>query len=203
VKRLVATTLLLLLAGATFSQETKCKRAMYVREPMITDSTSTLMIPIDAEEFISSKSGEYFCANLLVYNFKTDETFKLFDHNLHIVGYRTYTSSLYWREKSEKSIFKDWILYEVKADHNINGKMEGSDPVVLYCSNLRGGNLKQLTPETENVVSIEVYQKQGFALITMQRDKDQDSKFSNDDRDYYFVKLDLSTLTLGNRFNMK
>lgn len=202
-KNLITTMLLLQLAGAAFCQETRLKRAMYVRGPMITDSTSTLFIPIDAEEFLSSKSGEYYCANILVYNFQHDQSFKLFDHNLHIVGYRTYLSSKSWREKPATSEFKDWILYEVKIDHNKNGKMDGSDPVVLYCSDLRGRNLKQLTFEQENFVSVEIYHEQNFALITMQRDMNQDVKFDNDDRDYYFVKLDLPTLTLGNKFNMK
>lgn len=201
--QLIVTALLLGTAGGAYSQEVKFKRSMYQRGSIITDSASTLMIPIDAEEFISSKSGDYYCANMLVYNFNTDASFRLFDRNVHLLGYRTYLSAFPVRDRFDKKAARDWILYEIKVDHNNNGKMDTGDPVILYCSNVRGGNLKQLTVEKENLISIEIYQKQNFALLTLQRDMTNDLEFDNRDRDYYYVKLDLSTLTLGNKIELK
>jgi hypothetical protein len=205
-KNFMVITLLLATAGVSFGQESKWKRSIYLREPILTDSASMLMIPVDSEEFLTSKSGDvnYFCANLIFYNFKTDNSFRLFDRSTYILSCRTYRDYTPPRELMSKSVLKNWILYRVKnVDYTKNGKIDSDDPEILYSSNTHGENLKQLTTERENVVSIEVYHEQTFALITLQRDSNKDGKYDKDDKDHYYVKLDLNTLTLGKKIEEK
>jgi hypothetical protein len=48
-----------------------------------------------------------------------------------------------------------------------------------------------------------VFDKQGFALVKMQRDADGNGNFEFEDKDYYYVRLDLKTLSLGNKIEIK
>lgn len=205
IKSLIMLTLLLNSAGV-FGQELKFKRAINFRNGILTDSSSILMIPVDSHEFASDKSidVDYAHANMIFYNFKKDSSKTLFDHNTCIMQYRTYQFDLTWRELSNRNVLRNWILYRVKnEDYDKNGKIDSGDPDILYASNAQGENLKQLTTKNENVVSIDVYHEQGFALVTLQLDTNQDNNYDKNDREYSYVKLDLTTLTLGKKIVAK
>lgn len=200
--KILSVGLLLLWAGVSVGQELKFKRNISLRNAVLTDSASTLMIPVDLHELASSKSVDvnYTCANLIFYNFNTDSSFKLFEQNTCIMFYQTYDFDFTLREIRNRNILRNWILYRVKnVDSDKNGKIDSGDPDILYCSDIHGGNLRQLTTAQENVVSIEVYHEQSFALITLQADMNQDGNYDKDDRQYSYVKLDLATLTLGKK----
>ena len=93
-----------------------------------------------------------------------------------------------------------WIFYFVKVDYNNDGKIDKNDPYIIYVSDKKGEGLKSITPLNENTLSIDIYDKQGFALIKLQRDTDGNKKFSyNEWADFYYVRLDLSTLTLQDK----
>jgi hypothetical protein len=88
-------------------------------------------------------------------------------------------------------------------DHNHNGKIDSDDPSMLYVSDTRGKELKVLTTENENVVNIDLFEKQNFALIKIQRDSNNDGEYNWKDNSFYFLKLDLTTLTFGNKIETK
>ena len=96
------------------------------------------------------------------------------------------------------------IFYRVKnIDHNKSGRIDNNDPTILYTSDIQGNNLRSLTTENENVVAVDIFEKQDFALIKIQRDQDNDGDFEANDKDFYFVKLDLKTFTFGNKIETK
>jgi hypothetical protein len=210
VKNLVLITLLLATAGASFGQEvSKSKISFYLDGPIITDSATTLMIPIayDAGMFSSNKLaawGTYY-ANLVFYNFKTDSSFRLFDHDTYIMNFKTYYySKSGYGNHVNKRISKNWILYRVKnIDHNRNGKIDQHDPDMLYVSDIQGRNLQRLTGQDENVISIDIYYDQNFALIKLQKDSDKDGSYKSEDKEHCYVRLDLTTLRLGQRIEVK
>lgn len=209
-KNLLAITLLLLTAGVAFGQdEFKSRIGFYLAGPIITDSASTLMITIafDAGLFTSNKLaawGNHY-ANLVFYNFKTDSSFRLFDTDTYIMNFKTYYySKVSYRTQLNVRISKDWILYRVKnIDYNKSGKIDQYDPDLLYVSDLRGKNLLQLTGPEENVVSIDIYHDQNFALIKLQRDTDRDGSYKSSDKEYCYIRLDLATLKLGKRIEVR
>ena len=179
----------------------------YFADPILTDSLSTIMIPIlyDNNLLNSSKLsyGDYF-ANIIVYDFKTDSSKRLFKDDTFIKGFEK-EYNYYNRVKNDKfdNICSKWIFYFVKSiDYNKNGKIDKYDPYILYVSDKNGRELKSITPLNENAASIAIYDKQGFALIKMQRDLDKDNDFEYDDYDYYYLRLDLNTLTLGDKINI-
>jgi hypothetical protein len=174
-------------------------------EPWVTDSASTMLIPYryDAGLFTSGKMmawGDYY-ANYIVYDFKSDGYKTLFPADTYIqaLDYTRYSN-----EEKPRRATKDWIFYLVKfKDHNSNGKIDEKDPFILFASDRRGANLKQITLENENVRSFTLYESLGFVLLKMQRDENNDREFKGDDNDHYMVKLNLLDLKLGNKIEYR
>ncbi len=180
----------------------------YFADPILTDSLSTIMIPVKIDMTILNSSklgyGEYY-ANIVFYDFKKDSSKRLFNNDTFIKGFDD-DNNYYNHNKKDKldNISSKWIFYFVKSyDYSKNGKIDNDDPYILYVSDKNGNGLKSITPTNENAVSINIYDKQGFALIKMQRDLDKDNDFESNDKDYYYIRLDLNTLTLGNKIEIK
>jgi len=197
-----------MLTQTAFSQ-TSDKVGRYFADAIVTDSTSTMMFPTtyEWELFTSNKTmtwGNYY-ANIIVYDFKADTYRRLFPEDVFIEAFDREGNYKYadsFRSRT-KNVSRGWIFYRVRsADFNGNGKVDDRDPAVLYSTNKKGEGLKSLTPENENVLSIEIYEKLGFALIRMQRDANHDRDFKNDDKDFYLMKIDLATLKPGNKIEI-
>lgn len=192
----------------SFGQKSS-KIAYYFGDPIVVDSSSTVIIPTRYNtDFLSSNKialwGDFY-ANIIFYNFITDNHKKLFDKDTYIVGFSNHYYSYRYDTKQQNNNFtSQWLFYRVKnVDHNKSGRIDNNDPAILYVSDIHGDNLKALTTENESVVSIDIFEKQNFALLKIQRDLDNDGDFETEDKDFYFVKLDLTTLTFGNKIETK
>ena len=207
-KKLVTT----LLIGVTIlPTDGLCQKgpARYFGEPILTDSISTLFIPIRYnEEFLSSNKiafwGDYY-ANIVAYNFHTDTYTKLFDKDTFIESLRNNNYSYGARTTDKiRNITKKWIFLLIKPkDTNNSGRVDEKDPSILFAVSPNGQTLKQLTDESENVVSFDNFEKQGFLLIKIQRDSDNDKSFKAEDKEFYFKKVNLTDLTLGKGIEIK
>jgi hypothetical protein len=171
--------------------------------PILTDSASTLFIPIVYDETLLSSSkiavlrGYY--ANLIVYNFSTDSYQKLFPANTYIRFDRLPDRvESYYLDRILKISKVDRIFLFVKeTDTNNSERIDENDASTLYTVTPTGKNLQALTTGKDNVVSIEVYDHAGFALVRFQRDTNQDGDFNFKDTEYYYRRLDLKTLKWG------
>ena len=181
--------------------------ARYFGEAILTDTLSTLFIPTRYnEEFLSSNKislwGDYY-ANIVAYNFQTDTYKKLFDKDTFIESMRNNYYATRTTEKI-KNLTSKWVFLLVKPkDTNNSGRIDERDPSVLLAVSTDGQTLKQLTDETENVVSFDNFNKQGFLLIKIQRDSDNDKSFKAEDKEFYFKKVNLTDLTLGKGIEIK
>jgi hypothetical protein len=195
------------------TQNARCqnsKTAQYLGEPIITDSLSTLFIPLRYnQEFLADNKiafwGDYY-ANLLVYDYTADSYRKLFEKDTYIEAFKMNTYNRYNHEVNPqpKNITREWIFLLVKTtDYNSSGRIDEKDPSILYATTPKGEKLKALTNETENVVSIELFEKQGFGLIKIQRDSNNSKSFTYADKDFYYRRLNLSDLTLGKAIEIK
>lgn len=180
----------------------------YFGEPILTDSLSTFFMPARYnEEFLSSNKiafwGDYY-ANIVVYNYKDDSYKKLFEKDTFIESFRA--ASVYGPRANEKikNLTKSWVFLLVKTkDTNGSGRVDEKDPTVFFAVSSNGENLKQLTYETENVVSFDLYEALGFILVKIQKDSDGDRSFKNEDREYCYKKISLSDLTVGKAIELK
>lgn len=195
-------------ATSIYGQSTG-KISDYFSDPIVVDSSSMIIIPtIYNSDFLSSNKislGGNFYANIVFYDFTTDTYTKLFEKNTFITSFNSNYRYYYNNDKPQnKNITSKHLLYLVSnIDHNQNGKIDGDDPSMLYVSDTRGKELKVLTTENENVVNIDLFEKQNFALIKIQRDSNLDGEYDWKDNSYYFLKLDLTTLTFGNKIETK
>lgn len=202
IKLITLTFLLTCYWWDTRAQESS-KFPLYLGEQIMADTSSTLIIPVmyNPKLFSSNKLGilNNYYANIIFYNFITDTSKKLFDKDAYIENFSTY--DYYERKQINKNIASFCIFYEVhNVDYDKNGRIDHNDPAILYVSDNQGNNLKALTTPNENVVSINIFNKQNFALIKMQRDVDNDRDFEIED--YYLIKVDLKTITLGNKIEL-
>lgn len=185
------------------------KLPRYFADPIIADSTSTVMIPIryNVDLMNSSKIALWndFYANIIFYYYNTDSCKRLFKDDTFIREFTNNNSFYpYERYNKNKNTCSKWIFYFVKpTDYDYSGKIDDDDPSILYVSDKNGNGLQAITPANENAVSIEIFDKQGIALIKMQRDSDKDNDFEYNDKDFYYMRLDLNTLTLGKKIEIK
>ena len=206
----IVTTLLLGLTILTTDGLCQKGPARYFGEPILTDTLSTLFIPTRYnEEFLSSNKialwGDYY-ANIVAYNFQTDTYKKLFDNDTFIERLRNNSYGYYAARTTDKikNITKKWVFLLVKPkDTNNSGRIDEKDPSVLFAVSTDGQTLKQLTDEKENVVSFDNFDKQGFLLIKIQRDSDNDKSFKNKNKEFYFRKVNVTDLTMGKGIEIK
>ena len=205
----IVTTLLLGLTIITTDGLCQKGPARYFGEPILTDTLSTLFIPTRYnEEFLSSNKiafwGDYY-ANIVAYNFLTDTYKKIFDKDTFIESLRINNYGYPTRTTDRiNNLTGKWIFLLVKTkDTNNSGRIDEKDPSVLFAVSPDGQTLKQLTYETENVVSFDNFEKQGFVLIKIQRDSDSDKSFKAEDKEFYFNKVSLTDLTLGKVIEIK
>jgi len=177
-------------------------------DPILTDSLSTLFIPtLYNQQFLSDNKialWNYYYANIVVYNFKTDSYTKLFEKDTFIEalqnGYRYDTRAA----EKIKNITSRWVFLLVKTtDTNNSGRIDEKDPSVLFAVSVDGTQIKQITTIKENVVSLESYQNQGFMLVKLQRDSDNDGSFKHEDHDFYFRKINLPDLLPGKEIEIR
>jgi hypothetical protein len=207
----LVTTVLLALTIITTDGLSQKGPARYFGEPILSDSMSTLLIPTRYnEEFLSSNkialAGDYY-ANLVAYNFQTDTYKKIFDKDTFIHALRSSNYDYPYSARTPdkiKNVTKRWVFLLVKfKDTNNSGRIDERDPSILFAVSTDGQVLKQLTDETENVASFDNFEKQGFLLIKVQKDTDNDRSFKADDREFYFKKVNLADLAFGKGIEVK
>jgi len=196
------------LANDGVSQKTPSR---YFGEPILTDTLSTLFIPTrySAEFHLSNKIalwGDYY-ANIVIYNYRADSYKKLFEKDTFIESFKSNSGYSYYGARANEKVGNlttKWFFLLVKTkDTNNNGRIDEKDPSILFAVSTNGENLRQITDETENVVSFDTFDKQGFILVKIQKDSDNDKSFKSEDKEYYFRKINLPDLTLGKGIESK
>jgi hypothetical protein len=198
-KKILSSVVVSLMLTGCYSQSKDSPR--YFGSPIVTDSASTFFFPIHySEELMSANKialgGDYY-SNIVVYDFLSDTYQKLFEHDTYIKS----LSNLYYSSDlnpQAKNITSKWVFLLVKnTDYNSNGRIDERDPTILFSTTLSGKNLKPITASTENVVSFQLFEKQGFAIARIQRDENGDKSFRDTDSDFYYRKISLNDLSVG------
>jgi len=194
--------------AATINTYSQKNYARYFDEVIFTDTASTMFFPIRYNDELLSNNkvafwGDYY-ANILVYNYTKDVYQKLFSSDCYIQSLTANYYSTAIHDKLAANRAKEWIFLFVRQyDTNDNGRIDEKDPAILYAVTTRGEKLRALTDKNENAVSIQMFEKQGFALLKIQRDSDQDGSFKMEDKEIYYRKIDLKDLSLGNPVELK
>jgi len=122
-------------------------------------------------EYTNEKQGDLDIRNLLFYNLLTGESYPLVEDSIHILSFALH-----------KEFERPLIFFRiVKEDYNKDGRYDGSDPVMLFVSNLDGTEFTQITPQTEHFVDYNLYAQTNSILIKTAIDSNKDLKFLTDD----------------------
>ena len=184
-----------------FSQSSD-KLPRYFDNPIMIDTTNTILIPTryNTDLLSSSKVGlrNNYYANILITSADNSMPRKLFEADTYILPLRLTESSRYYYKYNysySKSIFTNWIFLLVKNnDLDNNQRIDEKDPTILYVTDLFANGLRKITDENENVVDYYIYENQNLIMVKIQRDLTNDRKFTNKDKDFYFLFLEYKTL---------
>jgi hypothetical protein len=200
----IALTVLVVLAVSGMDGVCQKGPTRYFDDPILTDSLSTLFIPTRYNaEFLSTNkiaNGNDYLANIIVYNYQTDVYKKLFEKDTFIerIMDRDFGNGFF------SNLTAKWVFLLVKStDSNNSGRIDEKDPTILFAVSVDGTGLRQLTDENESVARFLNFSGQNFLLLKIQRDSDNDKSFKNDEKEFYFRKLNLSDLTLGKKIELK
>jgi hypothetical protein len=205
----IACSLILSLLCINVFAQNKSSAPYFGNEIVVTDSSSTIMIPVEHSVNPFSSTNNKLAlfrnvhANIVFYDFAKDSVRKLFDKNTYIESLSNLSGYDFTIPSTKKNAIGKYLFYKVyNSDYDKNGRIDYTDPAILFISDNHGKHLKAITPQNENVVSIQVFEKQNFLLLKIQRDVDNDRDFKNSDDDYYYVKFDMRTLTLGRKIEL-
>jgi len=199
--------LVMMFPGVTVGQDRSKDIIHFVDEPILVDSTTTIFFPVRYNNQLMSDNkiaffGDYY-ANIVVYDIASDTYKKLFRDDCYIEPISERYSSPFRSMQRHKNTTRKWIFMLVKnRDYSGNGRIDEHDPSILFVTTLSGDSLRALTEPNENVVSFQLYELQNFGLIKFQRDHNNDKAFKSSDRDFYYRKIDLTTLVLGQAIQM-
>lgn len=210
-KRLIIGSLLVISLFCVNHLHAQSSKTPYLDNPIILDSASSFLIPVRYDVTIFSSSdklaifGNYY-ANIVFYNVQTDSSKILFKKDTYIMDFKIpfyYDKSVYDHLGNANRTKKCVILRVKDVDYNRNGRIDENDPDILYVTDNLGQKLRCLSTKDENVLSIQIFEKQNFALVKFQRDNNHNGKYDYRDDEYFYAKLDFATLTLGNKIELK
>lgn len=209
-KKLIIGSTLMISLCCSHALRAQSSKLPYLDNPIILDSASSFLIPVqyDVSVFSSNKLailGHYY-ANLVFYNVQSDSSKILFKKDTYIMDFRIpfyYTKSVHDHLHGTNRTKKCVILRVKDIDYNQNGRIDSDDPDILYVADNFGKNLRCLSTKNESVLSIQIFEKQNFALVKFQRDNNRNGKYDYRDDEYFYAKLDLTTLSLGNKIELK
>ncbi len=130
--------------------------------------------------------------NVLFYNSKTNKTKKLFSNGPIAVGSVTQanysTGSMGTNILS--AIIENNILFMVRNDeYNNDGIIDEDDPVSVFISTKSGEGLRQITPKDMHVLSWQLSKDKKTIIIKLQKDKNGDKKFTDEDEIIYQIDM--------------
>jgi len=137
-------------------------------------------------EYINKNENEYDIRNILFYDQGTKKSYPLITDTVHILSFALH-----------KEFVNPLIFYRiVKKDINKDSLFNSSDPVLLFVSDIRGKNLKQITPDDQQFLDYFYYEKTNTILIKTSIDGNKDLHFTNND-ETNFTSMDLKAPAMG------
>ena len=88
------------------------------------------------------------------------------------------------------------LFHIIDSDTNADGKLDRSDAIVGYLSDLGGKSLQAITPPDTQLVSWVFDKKSGGLFVTIRKDSDGDGKFTEKDN-IDFVRVNVSKPNVG------
>jgi len=128
-----------------------------------------------------------------IYNTLTNESKKLFNDPVLVFPLSPYNNPINISQQEIRFIFmtNNAIIFFAKTNgYNTNGFIDDDDPISLYILSKTGTNLTLISPKDMNVLTCTVSRDGEIILVKLQKDKNNDKKFSNEDELIYQINLE-------------
>jgi len=179
-------------------------------QPVQVDSTDYYLIPKLVDKTNRAKYGSgnnYYngygvVTDLYMYNSKTKSSKSLFGNKFCLIspiGY-SYYRNYYGNTNAGTAILKNEILVSAKTtDINNDGIMDDDDPTYIYMTDLKGENLRQITPDNMTVISWSLSTDDKTILVILKKDTTGNKNCEDEDELLYQINLDkdISKITIA------
>jgi len=202
-KKLLDTIIIITVIASTCFGQEKFQNGVSYTNPLKIDTsnyylTGNLIKKSERNKFNLLSNNGYYLApiwtNVYIFNPETKSAIKMFSNSLNCIYSITtsypshYTSSRNITPQS--AILKNCILFSVKTDeYNKDGVIDEDDPVSLFITTKSGENLTRITPADMNVTGWSSDDKDKKLFVMLQKDKNGDKKFTDEDEVLYIIDL--------------
>ncbi|MCB1159752.1 MAG: hypothetical protein H7A25_00200 [Leptospiraceae bacterium] len=115
--------------------------------------------------------------NVLFFNTETKEAHLLSQKSLLIYSIHTHIGD------QAQGVLSPYIFYIITSeDYNQDGKLDNKDPRYLFVSDLKGNNLRQISPSGYSIHNWQVIHKTRKVLIEAFKDTNGDKVFTGEDK---------------------
>ena len=196
--------LILLLPTYSLIAQPSKELPKYFGETFTIDSTEILLLTVqyNSDLYSSKFAFDDYYGNIIFFNYIENTQKHLFEEDTYIKPFREGYYYRYSNEPNYNIISGQIYMFVKNIDFDKNKKIDRDDPFILYTCDFKGNNLKAITPTNENAISFELFNKQGFMLIRMQRDYNNDKDFTYKDKDFYYLKVDLSKFNILSKIEL-
>jgi hypothetical protein len=132
--------------------------------------------------------------NIIFYNTQSKLVTKLFEKTdlismSPLTGW--YAGITSYKNQHLSVIFGKFILLSIKTDdYNKDGVIDETDPVSLFVCTKAGEHLVQISPKDMNVTAWTLSRDGKVIIAKIQKDKNSDKRFINEDEEIYQIDLD-------------
>jgi hypothetical protein len=119
-------------------------------------------------------------SNLIFYDRKTGEKYKLGEQNMHITNF-----SFHPEFRNEV------ILYKIiRSDYNQDSSFNNADGAIIFISDKLGKNLVQISPDSSQFIDYKYYRDTNLLLIRSLNDSNKDHVFDMKD-EFVYTRVEL------------
>jgi len=134
-----------------------------------------------ANEYANYDQDKTDVKNLIFYNRKTEERYKLREEEMHITNFSFHSE-----------FKKELMMYKIiNHDYNNDSVFNNADGVILFISDKDGKNFIQVSPDSAQFIDYKFYDDTNMLLVRSLKDSNHDRKFDMND-EFLFTKVDLA-----------
>jgi len=172
--------------GINYGQIQQIDSTEFFLIPKLIDKSNKSQFSLDRS--YSSNQGLIVWTEIIFYDSKLNKGKKLLFPKPCLINSVTFYNKFYLNNSS--AILNDYLLFLVRTvDYNKDGTIGLEDPVYLFISDKFGNNLTQISYNNFTIISWTFVNNGNTILLKTAEDKNLDSKFNDEDEEFYRLEL--------------
>ncbi len=194
--------------GINYAQPLQVDSSDYFIVGSLVNKTNKLKYNFSVKNQFEGYNGQHtFWTNVFVHSLKDKKIRKIFSTDL-VAVYPVQNTMLYIKfdygytdqTKMYSGMSSKYIIYLARTDeYNKDGIIDEEDPIYIFISAKNGEDFRQITPKGMSVTGWKLGRDGSTLLATIQNDKNNDKKFTDEDENIYQIDLneDIKKITVS------